>query len=340
MRILVASPIDKDALEELKGRHDVVAAFGAPEDELRRLAVDREAIIFRSGVSISSEVLAAATGLRLLVRAGSGLDNLDLEQVRRRGIDLRRVPGPGAQAVAELTFGLMLSLARGIALGDRLLRQGHWAKSELVGYNLTGKTLGIVGLGSIGTRVAALGAAWGMRPIGVVESPSPERAAEFATHGIELTDARRRPGRGRLPDDPRPARRADPGHDRGTPSSPGSSPVSSSSMPPGAGSSTRSPCSRSSSPAGGSAGPGSTSTSTRARARCRRWRACRTSSSPPTSAPRPSTHSAKSVGRSSRSSTGRARPGRIRSWITPPPIEHDGRQPGRPEAGGAAGGAA
>ncbi len=187
MRILVASPIDKDALEELKGRHDVVAAFGAPEDELRRLAVDREAIIFRSGVSISSEVLAAATGLRLLVRAGSGLDNLDLEQVRRRGIDLRRVPGPGAQAVAELTFGLMLSLARGIALGDRLLRQGHWAKSELVGYNLTGKTLGIVGLGSIGTRVAALGAAWGMRPIGVVESPSPERAAEFATHGIELT---------------------------------------------------------------------------------------------------------------------------------------------------------
>jgi len=187
MRILVASPIDKDALEELKGRHDVVAAFGAPEDELRRLAVDREAIIFRSGVSISSEVLAAATGLRLLVRAGSGLDNLDLDQVRRRGIDLRRVPGPGAQAVAELTFGLMLSLARGITLGDRLLRQGHWAKSELVGYNLTGKTLGIVGLGSIGTRVAALGAAWGMRPIGVVESPSPERAAEFATHGIELT---------------------------------------------------------------------------------------------------------------------------------------------------------
>ncbi len=187
MRILVASPIDKDALEVLKSRHDVVAAFGAPEDELRRLAVDREAIIFRSGVSISSEVLAAATGLRLLVRAGSGLDNLDLEQVRRRGIDLRRVPGPGAQAVAELTFGLMLSLARGITLGDRLLRQGHWAKSELVGYNLTGKTLGIVGLGSIGTRVAALGAAWGMRPIGVVESPSPERAAEFATHGIELT---------------------------------------------------------------------------------------------------------------------------------------------------------
>jgi phosphoglycerate dehydrogenase-like enzyme len=82
----------------------------------------------------------------------------------------------------------MLSLARGIALGDRLLRQGHWAKSELVGYNLTGKTLGIVGLGSIGSRVAALGSAWGMRPIGCVHAPSPTRAAEFAAKGIELTD--------------------------------------------------------------------------------------------------------------------------------------------------------
>ncbi|MEO8228388.1 MAG: hydroxyacid dehydrogenase [Chloroflexota bacterium] len=188
MKILVASPIDSDALDQLRTRHDVVVAFGAPEEELRRLAVDREAIVFRSGVSISSEVLAAATDLRLLVRAGSGLDNLDLEQVRRRGIELRRVPGPGAQAVAELTFGLMLSLARGITLGDRLLHQGHWAKSELVGYNLTGKTLGIVGLGSIGSRVAALGSAWGMRPVGCVHTPSPTRAAEFAAKGIELTD--------------------------------------------------------------------------------------------------------------------------------------------------------
>ena len=188
MRILVASPIDTAALTELERRHDVVAAFGAPEDELRRLAVDREAIVFRSGVSISSDVLAAAGGLRLLVRAGSGLDNLDLDQVRRRGIELHRIPGPGAQAVAELTFGLMLSLARGITLGDRLLRQGHWAKSELVGYNLTEKTLGIVGLGSIGSRVAALGQAWGMHPIGCVASPSPDRAVAFSANGIELTD--------------------------------------------------------------------------------------------------------------------------------------------------------
>ena len=188
MRILVASPIDPEALSRLQADHDVIVAFGAPEDDLRRLVVDREAIVFRSGVAISSEVLAAGDELRLLVRAGSGLDNLDLAQVRRRGIELHRIPGPGAQAVAELTFGHMLNIARGIALGDRLLRQGRWAKSELVGYNLTGKTLGIVGLGSIGSRVAALGLAWGMHPVGCVEHPSPHRTEEFAAQGIVLTD--------------------------------------------------------------------------------------------------------------------------------------------------------
>ena len=145
---------------------------------------------------MSSEVLAAATGLRLLVRAGSGLDNLDVGQVRRRGIELRRVPGPGAQAVAELTFGLMLSVARGITLGDRLLREGHWAKTELVGYDLTGKTLGIVGLGSIGTRVAALGSAWGMRPIGVRRDAEPGAGRRVRRARDRAGRPRQGPGRG------------------------------------------------------------------------------------------------------------------------------------------------
>jgi D-3-phosphoglycerate dehydrogenase / 2-oxoglutarate reductase len=82
----------------------------------------------------------------------------------------------------------MLCLARGILRGDRNLRDGHWIKSELIGYNLTGKTLGIVGMGSIGSRVAALGAAWGMRPIGCVEHYSTERAQQAADHGFELAD--------------------------------------------------------------------------------------------------------------------------------------------------------
>lgn len=187
MRILIASQIAPDALATLQARHDVRTAIGASEADLAAAAVDREAIVFRSGVSIGPGVLAAPD-LRLLVRAGSGLDNLDLATVRERGIELVRIPGPGAQAVAELTFGLMIALARSIVLADRHLRNAHWAKSELVGYNLRGKRLGVVGLGSIGTRVATLGLAWGMRPIGVVAHPSAERARSFAAQGFDLGD--------------------------------------------------------------------------------------------------------------------------------------------------------
>jgi phosphoglycerate dehydrogenase-like enzyme len=187
MRLLVASAIHADALAALQRDHDVRLAIGAPEAELAAAASDREAIIFRSGVTIGPEALRAPH-LRLLVRAGSGLDNLDLQLVRDRGIELHRIPGPGAQAVAELTFGLMLGLARGIVHADRQLRLGHWIKSELVGYNLRGKRLGIIGLGSIGTRVAQLGSAWGMRPIGCVDHATDERRAAFADKGIELTD--------------------------------------------------------------------------------------------------------------------------------------------------------
>jgi D-3-phosphoglycerate dehydrogenase / 2-oxoglutarate reductase len=188
MRILVASQLDPTALLQLQRDHDVRAVIGGSEDALAAAVGDREAIVFRSGVTISNDVLAAGPNLRLLVRAGSGLDNLDLDYVRSRGITLHRIPGPGAQAVAELTFGLMICLARGILRGDRNLREGHWIKSELVGYNLTGKTLGIVGLGSIGSRVAALGAAWGMRTIGCVAHYSAERAERLAERGFNLVD--------------------------------------------------------------------------------------------------------------------------------------------------------
>jgi D-3-phosphoglycerate dehydrogenase len=188
MKILVASQLDPAALAALQAAHDVVTVIGGSAEALAAAVVDREAIVFRSGVTISNDVLAAGPELRLLVRAGSGLDNLDIDYVRSRGIALERIPGPGAQAVAELTFGLMLCLARGILRGDRNLRDGHWIKSELIGYNLTGKTLGIVGMGSIGSRVAALGAAWGMHPIGCVEHYSTERAQQAADHGFELAD--------------------------------------------------------------------------------------------------------------------------------------------------------
>ncbi len=188
MKVLVASDLDGSSLSRLERDHSVITAIGASESELAGLAGDREVIVFRSGVEISSRVIGAAPDLKLLLRAGSGLDNLALETARERDIRVFRIPGPGARAVAELTFGLMLSLARPIGRADALIRQGHWPKRDLSGGLLVGKTLGVLGAGNIGTQVGELGVAWGMNVIACVEAWTPARAAELASMSIELTE--------------------------------------------------------------------------------------------------------------------------------------------------------
>jgi phosphoglycerate dehydrogenase-like enzyme len=186
VNILITSSIDPAALERLRRDHDVVHAPGADENRLCTLVRDRQAIVFRSGVTISARVMQNAPGLRLLVRAGSGVDNIDLGHVQRNDIELIRIPEPGARAVAELTLGLMIVLARDILRADTLWRGGRWAKNELTGFLLRGKTLGVVGAGSIGTTVGSLAVACGMRVLGCVEWPHAGRAASLQKQGITL----------------------------------------------------------------------------------------------------------------------------------------------------------
>jgi D-3-phosphoglycerate dehydrogenase len=187
MKILLASPIHAGAAAKLRERHEVVEAFDAPQDVLKAAIPGSHILIFRSGVRITAEIMAEAPTLGLIIRAGSGLDNIDVDYVLEKAIRLIRVPGPGAKAVSELTFALMLNLARNVREADDLLRQGHWAKHKMTGYLLTQKVLGVVGTGNIGTRVGQLGAAWGMTVMGCVEHYSPERAEKISQQGIHLT---------------------------------------------------------------------------------------------------------------------------------------------------------
>lgn len=191
MKILIASKIDSAAIEKLKETHDVVCAFGADKETLKSAIQGCDVLIFRSGVDISADVMAAAPTLKLLIRGGSGTDNVDMDYVTRENLSLVRVPGPGAKSVAELTFALMLALARKVVEADRLTRQGHWAKSEMTGYLLTGKTLGILGAGNIGGLVGRMGTAWGMNVLACVEHPSPHRRENFERDGLELTTCER-----------------------------------------------------------------------------------------------------------------------------------------------------
>ena len=186
MNIMALSPIDPSAVERLRRDHDLLDAVGVPEPELRSLVADREVLVFRSGVDITADLMRCAPALRALIRGGSGFDNVDLEYASHRGVEFIRVPEPGARAVAELAFGLMLAVARNIVRADGLWREGRWAKHAMTGYTLRKKVLGIVGVGNIGTVVAELGVAWGMQVIGCHENPSPAVTAALAAKGIQL----------------------------------------------------------------------------------------------------------------------------------------------------------
>jgi phosphoglycerate dehydrogenase-like enzyme len=187
MRILIASSISPDAIETLRQNHDVICAFNAGEEDLKAVIKDRQALVFRSGVTISADVMKQAPDLELLIRAGSGLDNVDVGYLEQHNLELQRIPGPGAKAVAEMSFGLMLALARNIVHADGLLRKGRWAKKELTGHLLSGNTLGIVGCGNIGSVVGRLGVSWGMNVIAYDKQDLPQEFYEqLADMGIQL----------------------------------------------------------------------------------------------------------------------------------------------------------
>jgi phosphoglycerate dehydrogenase-like enzyme len=186
MKILIASSICPQALDAMGREHDVVCAVNASEEDLCAAIADRDVLVFRSGVQISRKVMSSAPDLKLLVRAGSGLDNLDVEYAQQRNIQLVRIPEPGAQAVAELAFGMMINLARQIRINDCELRKGHWTKQKTTGYVLANKVLGIVGAGNIGSRVGQMGVAWGMRAIGCVENESANDVDALTEKGIRV----------------------------------------------------------------------------------------------------------------------------------------------------------
>jgi D-3-phosphoglycerate dehydrogenase len=144
---------------------------------------DADALIVRSAVQADAALIDAAKNIRVIGRAGVGVDNIDVEVATRRGIVVMNAPGASAVAVAELTLGLMLAMARHIPRADHTTRAGKWEKKSLQGTELAGKTLGIIGLGRIGTETARRAQAFGMKLVGNDPYLSPSRAKEL---GIEL----------------------------------------------------------------------------------------------------------------------------------------------------------
>jgi D-3-phosphoglycerate dehydrogenase len=140
---------------------DKIAPGGLPAE-----LADADALVVRSAVQADATLLAAAPKLRIIGRAGVGVDNIDAAEATRRGIVVMNTPGANAVAVAELTLGLMIALARSVPRANAGMHAGKWDKKSLQGSELRGKTLGIVGLGRIGLEVARRARAFGMNLIG------------------------------------------------------------------------------------------------------------------------------------------------------------------------------
>jgi D-3-phosphoglycerate dehydrogenase len=152
--VLVCDPIAEEGLQLLRDRAEVVQAADWDRQRLLAEVADARAIVLRSGTTLDAELIEAARNLRVIARAGVGVDNIDLDAATRRGIAVVNTPTGNTIAAAEHTMAMMLALARRIPAANAALKDGRWAKKEATGRQLYRKTLGIVGLGKIGQEVA------------------------------------------------------------------------------------------------------------------------------------------------------------------------------------------
>jgi D-3-phosphoglycerate dehydrogenase len=164
MKIVVAEKVAANAVQLLKDEADwTIVTPDQLSDGLEAALKDADALIVRSAVDVNAQVMRGAGKLRVIGRAGVGVDNIDLEAATKAGIAVMNTPGANAVAVAEHTLALMLALARHLCRADSTTRGGKWEKKSLQGTELRGKTLGIVGLGRIGMEVARRAKAFDMK---------------------------------------------------------------------------------------------------------------------------------------------------------------------------------
>ena len=180
LKIVIAEKVSSATLAILKNEAgwEVVTADEIPAGGLPAALADADALIVRSAVQADAALLEHAPKLRLIGRAGVGVDNIDTAEATRRGIVVMNTPGANAVAVAELTLGLMIAMTRSIPRANSGMHDGKWDKKTLQGTELRGKTLGIVGLGRIGLEVARRAKAFGMKLIGYDPFVAPVIARE------------------------------------------------------------------------------------------------------------------------------------------------------------------
>ena len=187
MKIVIADPLPASAADLLRDQGwEIDAQTDRPPAELHAALADADALIVRSATRVDADLIERAPGLKVIARAGTGVDNVDLDAASARGILVVNAPGANSVSVAEHALALLLASARSITQADEQMKAGRWEKKLLMGTELRGKTLGVVGLGRIGREVVHRAHAFGLRTVAHDPFISSQIAADLDVELLEL----------------------------------------------------------------------------------------------------------------------------------------------------------
>lgn len=189
-KVLISDSLSKEAVDILTKEKEFKVDVNTKltPEELKAAIKDYDALLVRSATKVTKDIINAGDKLKIVGRAGVGLDNVELEAATKKGIIVVNTPGGNTISTAEHAFSMMMALSRNIPAADLSMRKGEWERKKFMGVELCGKTLGIVGLGRIGTEVARRAIVFGMRVIAYDPYLSVERAKEL---GVEIVDLKK-----------------------------------------------------------------------------------------------------------------------------------------------------
>ncbi|MDD5687439.1 MAG: phosphoglycerate dehydrogenase [Elusimicrobia bacterium] len=189
-KVLISDPLAKEGIEVLKNNPEfsVTVKTGLKPEELLKIIGEFDGLLVRSETKVTKEILAAAQNLKVIGRAGTGVDNIDVKEASKKGIVVMNVPGGNTISAAEHTVSMLLSLSRNIPQANASLKKGEWKKKEFVGVEVLGKTVGVVGFGKIGIEVAKRLLSFGMKVLVFDPFISKERAVQLGVESVSLDE--------------------------------------------------------------------------------------------------------------------------------------------------------
>src|SRR5215475_14632381 len=187
MRILVTDEVSDAGLQPLRDAGFLIEKHTRlPQDELREAVKQSDGLVVRSETKVTTDLLDAAANLRVIGRAGVGVDNIDVAAATARGIVVMNAPDGNTVTTAEHTMALLIALARRVPQANSSLKSGGWDRKKFIGVELQGKTLGIIGLGRIGRAVATRARAFGMKIVAYDPFIAPEQTRDLEIEGAPL----------------------------------------------------------------------------------------------------------------------------------------------------------